>query len=101
MLFKIVALPDSEIVGDMGTYYILTEHKGFIEALESIKDYKVMICFLDKTQKFYIEILEKPEHFDKELNVSPFHEWRDDLDFSKFMIFDAANLPYIDELKVR
>ena len=54
MLIKVKIMPDNEITGDMGTCYIVTDHQGFIEALETITDYKVMACFLDANKQFYL-----------------------------------------------
>lgn len=64
-------MPDNEITGDMGTCYIVTDHQGFIEALETITDYKVMACFLDANKHYYQELVKTPSHFDKEIDVTP------------------------------
>ena len=71
MLIKVKIMPDNEITGDMGTCYIVTDHQGFIEALETITDYKVMACFLDANKQFYQELVKTPFHFDKEIDVTP------------------------------
>lgn len=70
MLIKVKMAPDNEILGDMGTCYIKTEHKGFIEVLESITDYKVMACFLDDNEQYYTEIVKTPAFYDKEIDVT-------------------------------
>ena len=103
MLFKIVTFPDSEIMGDLGTCYIVTEHRGFIEALESITDYHVMDRFLTENKRFYIEIFSSPAHYDKEINVSPFKEWTDDLNLCEFISNSEENIivPHINELRVK
>ena len=71
MLIKIKIMPDNEITGDMGTCYIIATHQGFIEALETITDYKVMTCFLDANKLYYHELIGTPSHFDKEIDVTP------------------------------
>ena len=71
MLVKVKIMPDNEITGDMGTCYIVTDHKGFIETLETITDYKVMACFLDANKHYYQELVKTPSHFDKEIDVTP------------------------------
>lgn len=70
MLIKVKYAPDNDITGDMGTSYIVTSHKGFIETLESITDYKVMPCFLDANKKYYQELVKTPDHYDKEIDVT-------------------------------
>ena len=71
MLIKVKIMPDNEITGDMGTCYIISTHQGFIEALETINDYKVMACFLDANKLYYHELIGTPSHFDKEIDVTP------------------------------
>lgn len=70
MLIKVKIAPDNEIVEDMGTCYIQSEHKGFIEVLESITDYKVMPFFLDDNEQYFTELVETPLNFDKEIDLS-------------------------------
>ena len=70
MLIKVKYAPDTELVGDMGTNYIVTEHKGFIETLESITDYKVMPRFLDENKQYFTELVKTPEYYDKEIDLS-------------------------------
>ena len=70
MLIKVKYAPDTELVGDMGTSYIVTEHKGFIETLESITDYKVMPRFLDENKQYFTELVKTPEYYDKEIDLS-------------------------------
>ena len=71
MLIKVKYAPDTELTGDAGTSYIVTEHKGFIETLESITDYKVMPCFLDANTQYYTELVKTPSYFDKEIDLTP------------------------------
>lgn len=71
MLIKVKIMPDNEITGDMGTCYIIATHQGFIKALETINDYKVMACFLDANKHYYQELVKTPSHFDKEIDVTP------------------------------
>ena len=71
MLIKVKIMPDNEITGNMGTCYIIATHQGFIEALETINDYKVMACFLDANKLYYHELIGTPSHFDKEIDVTP------------------------------
>lgn len=70
MLIKVKYAPDTELLGDMGTCYIIATHKGFIEALESITDYKVMPYFLDVNKQYYTELINTPKHYDKEIDLS-------------------------------
>lgn len=70
MLIKVKYAPDTELLGDIGTCYIVTAHKGFIKTLESITDYKVMPHFLDANKEYYKELIETPEHYDKEIDLS-------------------------------
>lgn len=70
MLIKVKYAPDTELTGDLGTCYIVTVHQGFIKILESITDYKVMPLFLDANKQYYTELIETPEHYDKEIDVS-------------------------------
>ena len=70
MLIKVKIAPDNEIVEDMGTCYIQSEHKGFIEVLESITDYKVMPFFLDDNEQYFTELVKTPLDFDKEIDLS-------------------------------
>lgn len=70
MLIKVKIAPDNEILGDMGTCYIVTEHKGFIEVLESITDEKVMACFLDDNEQYFTELVVTPSEYDKEIDLS-------------------------------
>ncbi len=70
MLIKVKYAPDTELTGDQGTCYIKTEHQGFIEALGSITDYKIMPLFLDANKQYYTELVKTPEHYDKEIDLS-------------------------------
>lgn len=70
MLIKVKYAPDTELLGDMGTCYIIATHQGFIKTLESITDYKVMPLFLDANKQYYTELIETPEHYDKEIDLS-------------------------------
>lgn len=102
MIIKIITLPDSETMGDIGTFYIVAEHKGFINALKSITDYKVMMCFLNENERFYIELRNIVEEYDEEINVCPFEEWKDDLKLCEFMVFSEENIntPNVREFDV-
>ncbi len=103
MVIKIIALPYSEITGDLGTFYIVTEHKGFIQALKSISDYKVMMRFLSENARFFIELQNAVEEYDEEINVCPFEEWKSDLNLCELMVYGEENIntPNIRELDVR
>lgn len=70
MLIKVKYAPDTELVGDIGTCYIVTVHQGFIATLESITDYKVMPRFLDENKQYYTELIQTPTHYDKEIDLS-------------------------------
>ena len=70
MLIKVKMSPDNDITGDLGTNYIIIEHQGFIKALESITDCKVMAHFLDENRQYYTELVQTPDHFDREIDVS-------------------------------
>lgn len=70
MLIKVKIAPDNDILWDMGTCYIVTEHQGFIEVLESITDWQIMACFLDDSEQYYTELVKTPIHYDKEIDLS-------------------------------
>ena len=70
MLIKVKYAPDTELLDDIGTCYIITAHQGFIKKLESITDYKVMPRFLDENKQYYTELIETPNHYDKEIDLS-------------------------------
>ncbi len=70
MLIKVKIAPDNEILWDMGTCYIVTEHKSFIEVLYSIMNYKVMPFFLDDNKQYFSELVEATLEFDKEIDLS-------------------------------
>lgn len=70
MLIKVKMSPDNDMTGDLGTNYIVTEHQGFVKALENITDCKVMAHFLDENKQYYTELAQTPEHFDREIDVS-------------------------------
>ena len=98
-LIKVKYAPDTELTGDLGTFYIVTEHQGFIKTLESITDYKVMPLFLDANKQYYTELVKTPEHYDKEIDVSEqcLKNIQDDsMPFSDKQISNVIDIPKAD-----
>ena len=70
LTYKIIISPDNEITNDLGTLYLTTEDKEFMDQLEKIDNHLVMVNFLDNNTDKYKELIKSTDNYDKLIDLS-------------------------------